>query len=81
VLRPGGKLLLLEHGKGSWDFINRILDDNADKHFAKWGCQWNRDILALVESAGLEVISLNRWHFSTTYVIVAKPRTHDVACA
>lgn len=54
--------------------INRVLDSNADAHARKWGCQWNRDMEALVREAGLEVDSVGRWHFGTTYMIVARPR-------
>ena len=48
VCKPEGKLILLEHGKASWDFLNSSLDQGAQEHFAKWGCWWNRDILRLV---------------------------------
>lgn len=80
VVAPGGKLLLLQHGRSSWDFINRILDQEAEPHKAKWGCSWNRDILGLVKEAGLEVESVQRWHFGTTYVIVARGEQQPNAC-
>lgn len=73
VCKPEGKLILLEHGKASWDFLNSSLDQGAQGHFAKWGCWWNRDILQLVNEAGLEVQSCSRWHFGTTYMITAHP--------
>eukprot|EP00892_Ulva_mutabilis_P011158 jgi/Ulvmu1/8414/UM042_0121.1 len=73
VLRPGGRLILLEHGRSSWDFVNNLLDSDAKRHHQNWGCWWNRDILAIVTEAGLEVEFVNRWHFGTTYCIVAKP--------
>jgi len=69
ALKPGGQLLLLEHGRSSWKFMNKILDSSADTHFEKWGCRWNRDIEGLVKEAGLEIESMDRWHFGTTYVI------------
>jgi hypothetical protein len=53
--------------------MNRILDDGAPKHAAQWGCVWNRDIRALVESSGLRVVSLSTYHFGTTYYVVATP--------
>lgn len=73
ALRPGGRLLLLEHGRSSWGFVNGILDSHAAQHYGKWGCQWNREIEALVQQAGLEIETLRRWHFGTTYLIVARP--------
>jgi methyltransferase OMS1 len=69
ALKPGGQLLLLEHGRSTWNFINSILDSSAEKHLEKWGCRWNRDIEGLVKEAGLEVASMQRWHFGTTFVI------------
>ena len=52
VCNPTGKLILLEHGKASWDWLNSSLDKGAQEHFAKWGCWWNRDILQLVKEVG-----------------------------
>lgn len=60
-----GRIILLEHGKGWFGVVNGLLDRNAGKHFEKYGCWWNRDIQALVESAakktpGLEIIKVER---------------------
>lgn len=79
-LRPGGQLLLLEHGKSSWSFLNSILDSNAEAHCRSWGCQWNRDIIDIVERAGLNVEYVARWHFGTTYVIMARSTTPNQGC-
>ena len=71
VLKPGGKILLLEHGKASWSFVNSVLDAQAMNHFKRWGCEWNRNILDIVEQSGLKVDYATRWHFGTTYYIIA----------
>ena len=73
VCKPGGRILLLEHGRGTWGWVNDILERQAPEHYAKWGCWWNRDIEALVRDAGLRVESQRRWHFGTTHVTVARP--------
>ncbi|KAJ3191951.1 Methyltransferase-like protein 7B [Irineochytrium annulatum] len=69
-----GRVLLLEHGRGHWDWLNLCLDKAASGHADKWGCWWNRDVLKMVNDAGLEVLEIKRYHFGTTYQIVAKPR-------
>eukprot|EP00644_Phytophthora_capsici_P003822 jgi/Phyca11/527009/estExt2_fgenesh1_pm.C_PHYCAscaffold_150045 len=71
--KDGGRILLLEHGQSSYGWLSGILDKFAGKHAQKWGCHWNRDILTLVEQAGLEVETVHRFHFGTTYYIVARP--------
>jgi methyltransferase OMS1 len=74
ALRPGGRLLLLEHGRASWGAVNGALDRGAAKHRARWGCEWNRDVLGLLEAAGLQVERVSRWHFGSSYVVEARPR-------
>ncbi|KAK4130976.1 hypothetical protein BT67DRAFT_487323 [Trichocladium antarcticum] len=65
-VRPdSGRIILLEHGRGWYEWINGMLDEYAPKHFQKYGCWWNRDIEHLVREAaqtvpGLEVVKLER---------------------
>lgn len=71
--KPEGTIILLEHGRSHYDWLNRILDRYADKHADTWGCWWNRDIEGIVGQSGLRVSKLKRYHFGTTYWIEAKP--------
>ena len=74
VCKLDGKILLLEHGRSkSYDFITRYLDRHAERHAKNWGCCWNRDLDDLIEKAGLELETLNTWHFGTTYYVVCRP--------
>ncbi|KAK4158380.1 hypothetical protein C8A00DRAFT_10836 [Chaetomidium leptoderma] len=82
-----GRIILLEHGRGSSDWVNKKLDRSAPKHYEKYGCWWNRDIEALVREAartvpGLEVIELERplWFQSgTTLLIELRVRSQQSA--
>lgn len=74
VCRPNGQVLLLEHGRASYDWLNRTLDRQSEKHFEKWGCHWNRDILDFIQQSDLEIVYLSRWHFGSTYYIIAQPK-------
>lgn len=74
VTKDDGQILLLEHGRSHFDWLNAILDKNSHRHTARWGCIWNRDIEQLVRDAGLEIVSLQRWHFGTTYLFQCKPK-------
>lgn len=73
------RILLLEHGRSHYDWLNRILDSNVDKHVMRWGCWWNRDLMGLFErekvKQHIEIVKVYRWHLGTTCYIVAKPRT------
>mmetsp|Transcript_12318 Transcript_12318/g.33032 ORF Transcript_12318/g.33032 Transcript_12318/m.33032 type:complete len:110 (+) Transcript_12318:611-940(+) len=55
VVKPGGKILLLEHGKSHYQWLTTFLNERADAHAERYGCYWNRDILALVEKSGMSI--------------------------
>ena len=66
-LAPNGRILLLEHGRSEWGFVNTILDSLAPRHAEKFGCWWNRDIGAIVRESGLEVVEVRRRNWGTTW--------------
>lgn len=75
LAHPGrGRILLLEHGRGYWDWMNRYLDATASRHAKAHGCWYNRDIGKIVEESGLVVESCKRKHFGTLWVVEARPR-------
>ncbi|EGD83119.1 T-cell receptor beta chain ANA 11 [Salpingoeca rosetta] len=52
VCKPGGKVLLLEHGTSHWlPPVSLYLSWRARCHAARWGCWWDRDIRAIVDDA------------------------------
>lgn len=74
-LDEDGRILLLEHGRGHWRWLNRILDQTAESHAHTFGCWWNRDIRAIIDESGLEVVNMKTpkwWHGGTTCWIELK---------
>ncbi|KAL4935804.1 hypothetical protein BDV06DRAFT_118836 [Aspergillus oleicola] len=69
-----GRILLLEHGRSHYGWVNRILDNLAPAHADRHGCWWNRDIGQIVRDSGLEIVEEERWHFGTTWRFVLRPR-------
>jgi methyltransferase OMS1 len=77
-----GRIYLLEHGRGTWSWINKRLDKDAADHFSKFGCWWNRDIEGIVRETakqvpGLEVVKVVRplWlQFGSVLVVELKVR-------
>ncbi|KAI1175210.1 hypothetical protein F4777DRAFT_340206 [Nemania sp. FL0916] len=72
-----GRILLLEHGRSFWDFVNGLLDRGARGHHERFGCWWNRDIEVIINEAarripGLEILRLERpgWATVGTHVVV-----------
>lgn len=71
--RDSGKIILLEHGRSHYEWLNNILDSLAPEHAERWGCWWNRDVEGIVKESGLVVEKVSRYHFGTTYWIEARP--------
>lgn len=74
VCREGGRILLIEHGRSTWEFLSRHQDRTAHKHFeANAGCRWNQDPLEIVQAAGLRVVSSRRALLGVFRAIEANP--------
>ncbi|KAF4630881.1 hypothetical protein G7Y89_g7255 [Cudoniella acicularis] len=72
VKEEEGRILLLEHGRGRWQWLNGILDKFAEGHAKEFGCWWNRDLSKVVSESGLQLVTLDTWHGGTTYWIELK---------
>lgn len=71
-----GRILLLEHGRSHYNWLNRILDNLAPAHADRHGCWWNRDIGTIVHESGLEIVEEKRYHLGTTWRYVLQPKQH-----
>jgi ubiquinone/menaquinone biosynthesis C-methylase UbiE len=69
VCRPGGRILLLEHGRSSHPRIATWQDRVAPKWATHLGCWWNRDPLECVRRAGLEPRVAERRLLGMLYII------------
>lgn len=68
-----GRLLLLEHGRGYYDWVNWVLDKAAAKHADKHGCWFNRDVGKVLEESGLVIEKVERSQFGTLWYVEARP--------
>lgn len=66
-------MLLLEHGRSHYEWVNWILDKSAAKHADRHGCWFNRDVGKVVEGSGLRVEKCERSQFGTVWYIEARP--------
>lgn len=72
LLRKNGRIVLLEHGRSTYNSLNTTMDKKADQRVKEWGCRWNLDIDEIVRSSGLEVVESDRYHFGSTYFYILK---------
>jgi len=67
VLKPGGRLLFLEHGAAPDAPVRRWQDRmNAGWRRCAGGCNLNRDIPALLREAGFEIVRLETMYLPGT---------------
>jgi ubiquinone/menaquinone biosynthesis C-methylase UbiE len=72
VCKPGGRILLLEHGRSDREWLARFQDRHADQFAIPLGCHWNRRPQELVREAGLEILNAQRFIFGVFHLIEAK---------
>ncbi|MEW5814263.1 MAG: methyltransferase domain-containing protein [Spirochaetota bacterium] len=73
VCRADGRIILLEHGRSSLSLLARYQDRNAHKHLERAGCRWNQEPLALVQTAALKIVTVQRTVLGLFHLIEAAP--------
>jgi ubiquinone/menaquinone biosynthesis C-methylase UbiE len=74
VCRPGGQILLLEHGRSSIHWLANYQERHAYQHYqANAGCRWHQDPLDLVKAAGLQTVNSRRFGLGIFHAITAAP--------
>lgn len=80
VVKPDGKILLLEHGRINQPIIGRIMDWVNPFVVRLWGANINRRTLENVKKAGLEIESVeNMDAMGMVKFIVARPHKTAIA--
>lgn len=74
LLKPDGRIILLEHGRSANESINNKMDSIALRRAKEWGCRWNLHIDDIVNKSGLEIVESDRYHFGTTYYYILKTK-------
>jgi len=69
VARPGGAILLLEHGRSGSRWLARFQDWRAEAHAKTLGCRWNQEPLEHVRDAGLRLVRARRVFFGVFHVM------------
>lgn len=73
VCRPGGRVLLLEHGRSDIGILARLQDWRAEAHYESEGCRWNQEPRALVAAADLSLESVTTGLGGIITAIEARP--------
>lgn len=73
VCKPGGQILLLEHGRSSCEWLGRYQDRHADEQIAQSGCRWNQEPQEVIAAAGLAIVGAHRTGLGVLHTIQATP--------
>lgn len=74
IVKPTGVILLLEHGRSKYPWVNWFLDYKGQDHTINThGCRWNLPMAEYVKQSDLQVKELRNMHYGTTYYVVAFP--------
>jgi ubiquinone/menaquinone biosynthesis C-methylase UbiE len=72
VCRPGGQILLLEHGRSDNAVLARYQEWRADAHYEMSGCRLTHEPVKVVRQAGLSVEEVQKAQFGRITRITCK---------
>ena len=76
VVRPEGRVLLLEHGYADRTWLRKLQDLRVERQFRWLGSRWDREPHLLVQEAGLELVQHRRLLLGVLNWMVARPAAH-----
>jgi ubiquinone/menaquinone biosynthesis C-methylase UbiE len=76
VCKTDGRLLLLEHGRSSWELIGRFQDRSVVSSIEHGGCRHNQEPQQIIQAAGLKITSARRSWIGIFHMIQVSPISH-----
>jgi ubiquinone/menaquinone biosynthesis C-methylase UbiE len=73
VTVPGGRILLLEHGRSPHRWVSWALDRLTPRHVRRYGCHLNRNIVVLAQAADLVILNVESHLLGILQLIQARP--------
>jgi len=73
VCKPDGQILLIEHGRSSWEWVGRYQDNHAQEQIEQGGCRWNQEPQELVKEAGLKILNADRALMGIFHTMIVSP--------
>ena len=73
VCKPDGQILLIEHGRSSWEWLGRYQDNTVHRQIEQGGCRWNQEPDELVKEAGLKILNADRTLLGVFHTMILSP--------
>ena len=73
VCKPAGRLLLLEHGRSSWELIGKFQDRSVVGSIQRGGCRLNQEPQQIIQAAGLKITAARRSLLGIFHIIQVTP--------
>ena len=73
VCKPDGRILLIEHGRSTWEWAAKYQDNHLHQQIEMGGCRWNQEPQELVKEAGLTILQATRTLLGVFHTMVLSP--------
>ena len=73
VCRQDGKILLIEHGRSSVEWVGKYQDRHLQQQIDMGGCRWNQEPAELVKQAGLRILQDDRSLLGIFHAMMLSP--------
>lgn len=72
VLKPDGKIVLIEHGLARPGWLQKFQHWRAESHFRSLCCRWDMPMEEVIEKSGLPVLNSRRTFLGAIYLYTLK---------